>query len=95
MMARYKWWGQNVMARYKWWRTLVAAWFPTDGTRFGAYLQAAMVLIVSGLVALFGWLAYIVILEVGLWLLILVVGSPIALYVSVAETIHARGRHGR
>ena len=64
-------------------------------TRLDAYLLAAMILIVSVLVTLFGWLVYIVILEVGLWLLILVVGSPIALYVSVAETIHARSHRGR
>ena len=75
------------MATNKWWLT--------SGTRSDAYLLATLVVIAFGLVVMLGFLAWIVILEAGIWLSMLLVGGPLALVVLIAETIHARSHRGR
>ena len=74
------------MATNKWWRT--------DGTRKDAYLLATLVAIAFGLVIMLGFLVYIVILKAGIWLAILLIGGPIAMFFWIAETVHARGHRG-
>ena len=69
-------------------------WWTTDGTRTDAYLLASLVVIASGLVIMLGFLAWIVILKAGIWLSILLIGGPIAMFFWIAETVHARGHRG-
>ena len=72
-------------------------WRLADGTRLDAYILAG--LIVTALVTVFvlGVLLWVLnILSSEPWFLwsILIGGGSVTLVVLIAETIHARGRHG-